>query len=210
MNVSKLIRWIAGILLLALVGWRVYQTAFVEAVYGPDTWMRFIIAGLIIGGMYALIAIGYTLVYGIMFMINFAHGEVMMIGAFGGYFVFEILPSSKHPRQRPQHDLPECPPFISVILAFIVGQLFPQSRVTAGTHRLSSVAQCAPSDPVDQRHRRFDLPAKCCHVDVRPSAPTVHNPDLLTRGTGWEIPMGQQRVMLTYTGTFSFVLSAFS
>ena len=41
--------------------------------------------------MYALIAIGYTLVYGILFMINFAHGEVMMLGAFGGYFVFEIM-----------------------------------------------------------------------------------------------------------------------
>ena len=53
--------------------------------------MRFAHYGLILGGMYALIAIGYTLVYGILFMINFAHGEVMMLGAFGGYFVFEAL-----------------------------------------------------------------------------------------------------------------------
>ena len=44
-----------------------------------------IINGLTIGGVYALIALGYTLVYGILFMINFAHGEVYMFGSFGGY-----------------------------------------------------------------------------------------------------------------------------
>jgi branched-chain amino acid transport system permease protein len=44
-----------------------------------------IINGLTIGGIYALIALGYTLVYGILFMINFAHGEIYMFGSFGGY-----------------------------------------------------------------------------------------------------------------------------
>lgn len=43
--------------------------------------------GLTLGGVYALIALGYTLVYGILFMINFAHGEVMMFGAYAGFFV---------------------------------------------------------------------------------------------------------------------------
>lgn len=43
--------------------------------------------GLTLGGVYALIALGYTLVYGILYMINFAHGEVMMFGAYAGFFV---------------------------------------------------------------------------------------------------------------------------
>jgi branched-chain amino acid transport system permease protein len=47
--------------------------------------------GLTLGGVYALIALGYTLVYGILFMINFAHGDVMMFGAYAGFFVLAAL-----------------------------------------------------------------------------------------------------------------------
>ncbi|MBM3138664.1 MAG: branched-chain amino acid ABC transporter permease [Chloroflexi bacterium] len=50
-------------------------------------WFDQLINGLTIGSVYALIALGYTLVYGILQMINFAHGEVFMLGAFAGYFV---------------------------------------------------------------------------------------------------------------------------
>ena len=46
-----------------------------------------LINGLTIGSTYALIAIGYTMVYGIIGMINFAHGEVMMMGAYFAYFI---------------------------------------------------------------------------------------------------------------------------
>jgi len=45
-----------------------------------------IINGLSLGSIYALIALGYTLVYGILKLINFAHGEVFMFGAYAGYF----------------------------------------------------------------------------------------------------------------------------
>ena len=45
-----------------------------------------IITGLTLGSIYALIALGYTMVYGILRMINFAHGEIFMVGAFAGYF----------------------------------------------------------------------------------------------------------------------------
>ena len=40
-----------------------------------------IINGLVLGSMYALVALGYTMVYGIIGLINFAHGEVLMVGA---------------------------------------------------------------------------------------------------------------------------------
>ncbi|GIH72092.1 branched-chain amino acid ABC transporter permease [Sphaerimonospora thailandensis] len=49
--------------------------------------------GVVLGAMYALIALGYTMVYGIIQLINFAHGEIFMIGAFGAFTVYRyILP----------------------------------------------------------------------------------------------------------------------
>ncbi len=47
--------------------------------------------GISLGSVYALIALGYTMVYGIVKLINFAHGEVMMIGAFTGFFVMRAM-----------------------------------------------------------------------------------------------------------------------
>ncbi|MGC9540300.1 branched-chain amino acid ABC transporter permease [Streptomyces sp. UG1] len=48
--------------------------------------------GLILGAMYGLIAIGYTMVYGIVQLINFAHGEIFMVGGFGALTVWLVLP----------------------------------------------------------------------------------------------------------------------
>ena len=42
--------------------------------------------GLTLGAIYALIALGYTMVYGVMRLINFAHGDVYMLGAYAGMF----------------------------------------------------------------------------------------------------------------------------
>src|SRR5205823_12665322 len=50
-----------------------------------------LINGLTLGSIYGLIAIGYTMVYGIVGMINFAHGEIYMIGAFCSVTVFLLL-----------------------------------------------------------------------------------------------------------------------
>ena len=50
-----------------------------------------LINGLTLGGVYALIAIGYTMVYGILGMLNFAHGEIYMIGGFAGWWVLHLL-----------------------------------------------------------------------------------------------------------------------
>ena len=50
-----------------------------------------LVNGVTLGGLYALIALGYTLVYGIMLMINFAHSEMFMVGGYVGYFVLNFL-----------------------------------------------------------------------------------------------------------------------
>ena len=47
--------------------------------------------GLVLGSMYALIALGYTMVYGVLNLINFAHGDVLMIGAMAGWTLLQII-----------------------------------------------------------------------------------------------------------------------
>ncbi len=58
-----------------------------------DNFLFFLTSGLCIGAVYALIALGYTLVYGIIKLINFAHGEFYMVGAYAGFGIFFVLPS---------------------------------------------------------------------------------------------------------------------
>lgn len=54
-------------------------------------WRDNVVSGLSIGSIYALIALGYTMVYGVLRFINFAHGEVFMSGTMIGYFVAQAL-----------------------------------------------------------------------------------------------------------------------
>ncbi|PKQ20511.1 MAG: branched-chain amino acid ABC transporter permease [Actinobacteria bacterium HGW-Actinobacteria-6] len=56
-----------------------------------DVLVQQLINGITLGGLYALIALGYTLVYGIMLMINFAHSEMFMSGGYVGLFVLKAL-----------------------------------------------------------------------------------------------------------------------
>ena len=53
--------------------------------------MQQIINGLSLGSIYALLALGYTMVYGIIKLINFAHGDIYMLGAFWGYYAINYL-----------------------------------------------------------------------------------------------------------------------
>jgi branched-chain amino acid transport system permease protein len=56
-----------------------------------EQWRSLVIFGIAQGSVYALIALGYTLVYGVLFMINFAHGDVFMAGAMTAFFVADAL-----------------------------------------------------------------------------------------------------------------------
>jgi branched-chain amino acid transport system permease protein len=62
--------------------------------YTAAQWFDFVVFGLTIGSIYAQIALGYTMVYGVLRLINFAHGDIVMTGAFAGYFVATPLDRS--------------------------------------------------------------------------------------------------------------------
>jgi branched-chain amino acid transport system permease protein len=60
------------------------------------TFWQTIVNGLVTGSIYALIALGYTMVYGVLKLLNFAHGDVYMVGAYIGYFVIQWFGGSSH------------------------------------------------------------------------------------------------------------------
>ena len=62
-----------------------------------ETFFQQLINGLSLGAIYALIALGYTMVYGVLRLINFAHGDVYMLGAFAGYFLANALELDANP-----------------------------------------------------------------------------------------------------------------
>lgn len=74
-----LVLWVFRAALIIIILWGTTAT-LIENPYPAHTWVETIVAGIAQGSLYALIAIGYTLVYGVLFMINFAHGEFFMSG----------------------------------------------------------------------------------------------------------------------------------
>jgi branched-chain amino acid transport system permease protein len=78
--------WSLRILVLVVVIGGTAGT-LIRSRYGITQWVDFVVFGLTIGSIYAQVALGYTMVYGVLRLINFAHGDIMMTGAFAGYFV---------------------------------------------------------------------------------------------------------------------------
>jgi len=205
-NAFKIAQVIISVLFLAFLSWRLY-TVISSGVYGPDTWLRFAISGLIIGGVYSVIAIGYTLVYGILFMINFAHGEIMMLGAFSGYFVFEALKSITVDPATGMSFL-DSYQILSVVLAFIAGMFIAAVcgyflekiayRPLRGAPRLIPLISAIGASIFLQN---------AAQLVFGPKRRTYINPEALTRSQGWRIPIGGEEVILTYTGTLTFILS---
>ena len=84
--------WIFGLGIPALVFARIYYLVNVVEVRDYAFFIGAMVQSLQLGSLYALIALGYTMVYGIIRLINFAHGEVFMVGAFISYFLFSGAP----------------------------------------------------------------------------------------------------------------------
>ena len=68
-----------------------------------DIFLQQIVNGLVLGSVYALVALGYTMVYGILGLINFAHGEVVMVGALTALSVIDAADRRKPRAPGPLH-----------------------------------------------------------------------------------------------------------
>jgi branched-chain amino acid transport system permease protein len=79
-----------------------------------NVFVQLTVNGVTLGSVYALIALGYSLVYGILKLLNFAHGDVFMIGAFIGYGVLTALGGPLDPR---------VPVWLLITLMFVVSML---------------------------------------------------------------------------------------
>jgi branched-chain amino acid transport system permease protein len=99
-NLTNLVVWGIGLAILAVVVWGSIAT-LAKGVYELDVWAAFLVFGLAQGSVYALIALGYTLVYGVLFMINFTHGEVFMSGMYIAYFVARAFDETGFLNERP-------------------------------------------------------------------------------------------------------------
>jgi branched-chain amino acid transport system permease protein len=87
LTLTDIVMYIIGGSVLALVIIGTFSTLFITRRYDSRDWFNFIVFGVALGGIYAVIAIGYTMVYGILRMINFAHSEVFMAGPLTAYFL---------------------------------------------------------------------------------------------------------------------------
>jgi branched-chain amino acid transport system permease protein len=107
---TDIVMWLIGATLLIMIFWG-STTTLVKGIYSLNHWLDFIIFGLAQGSIYALIAMGYTMVYGVLRMINFAHSEVFMSGPYTAYYFAAYFYRS---------GLLESHPVISLILVFLV------------------------------------------------------------------------------------------
>jgi branched-chain amino acid transport system permease protein len=114
--VRRLVQIVLAILIIAFVAIGSYKTLTlpVEDRYSASAWKAFVISGVALGGIYALVALGYTLVYGVLRMINFAHGEVMMMGCFISFFFAEAYAQSGFLNRNP---------FVALLVIFVVAML---------------------------------------------------------------------------------------
>jgi amino acid/amide ABC transporter membrane protein 1, HAAT family (TC 3.A.1.4.-) len=122
-----------------------------------DIFVQQLINGLVLGSVYALVALGYTMVYGILELINFAHGEVTMFGAMIALAVISALTGAGV-------DLPGIVVALLGLLAAI-----PACMALGLYHRTRSLpafAPCAAAGAPDYRHRRVHRVAECRHADL--------------------------------------------
>lgn len=202
LNTWLIVRILIAILIAAFLAWRVWMLLFGGQEFGTETWVRLLISGVILGGVYAVIALGYTLVYGILFMINFAHGDVMMLGCFAGYFTLEIFNGAG----LLNRDL------LTSILALIVTFFAGMAVSTIVAIALERIAY----RPLRMAPRLVPLISaigaslfleNAAQIMFGAARHTYTNPNILDRSVGWTFQIAGQDVLLTYTSVLTIVLS---
>lgn len=102
------------------------------------------VSGLLIGGVYALVALGLTLVFGVLRIINFAHGALMMLGMYATFFLYTHAGVD---------------PYLSIVVVgpvfFLVGVLLERVVIEPNLGRRNRTNSCSPSaSPSSSRTRR--------------------------------------------------------
>ena len=129
--------------------------------FTQNFWSLFI-GGLANGCLYALIAIGYTLVYGVLRLINFAHSEVFMAGGFAGYFILEAMVGSHQPTGLSEVGFA----LVGIVGGALRGRPGGVPARTGGIPALAPPSRSPPRLP-HQRHRRVVLPVQPGRQGVR-------------------------------------------
>lgn len=111
MNFVDIALWAMRIFVVSIVIAGTIGT-LIRSPYGITEWLDFLVYGVTLGSIYAQIALGYTMVYGVLRLINFAHGDIMMTGAFAGYFVANAASQS---------GLLAAHPFLAIFLTLLAG-----------------------------------------------------------------------------------------
>jgi branched-chain amino acid transport system permease protein len=205
LNLGRFVRPVIGVVVIAFVAWRMWTVLVVEQTYGPDTWVRFAISGIILGGVYAVIALGYTLIYGILFMINFAHGDVMMLGTFAGYFTLEAFNAAGLLNKSLAWSV------ICLVITFIVGMLVGMVVAVAleriAYRPLRRAPRLVPLISAIGASLFLENAAQLVFGSARHA---YTNPTVIARAepsASWRLMVAGEEVLLTYTGVLTFVMS---
>ncbi len=191
---------------IAFVAWRLYEVLYVERSYGLDTWVKFAISGLIIGSVYALITIGYTLVYAILRMINFAHSEVFMVGAYAGFFVLEA--ARTYTVGAADVPLAVVYPIPSIFLAFAAGIAVSMiAGVTLERVAYRPLRGAPRLVPLISAVGASIFLQNAAQLMFGPQRRTYFNLPALDRNLGWTVSVAGKPVLITYTGVFTFALA---
>ncbi len=103
--------WVGTLFLILLAALTAYILAS-NLVRNPVLFLQNVIDGLKLGFVYALVALGYTMVYGIVKLINFAHGDVFMVGAFTSFFAVDQFKLHQWPKML----FPAIPAGFSIVI----------------------------------------------------------------------------------------------
>ena len=145
-----------------------------------------LVFGLALGTVYGLIALGYTMVYGILFMINFAHGDVFMIGSYIGWGVLVAVINAQVGGLHPLWVVP------LMLLVAMVGAGFLGAGLERFAYRPLYARGATRLGPLDQRRGGLPLSAERGHADPGRPDEGLHDQVLFPRT--WRIQVGSVNV----------------
>ena len=168
-----------------------------------EYFLQQLINGVTLGAIYGLIAIGYTLVYGIIGMINFAHGEIFMIGAFMGLITFLLL-GMVGLTWVPLAILVVL--LVSMILTSVYGWTLERIayRPLRGSHRLAPLISAIGASIYFQNYMQNRQGAR-----VRPLAPVIEDGITIMQSEGFPVSLSYVQILiiaLTVTLMAAFAL----